>query len=368
MRQHDWKNRQAQAPLEPAPVLLEAVSAGPAQWLVGHGAWAAAAELLSALPQPIGLAGEAGLLKQFRKPLSEAWLETGIDLVLLPRPDGVECCLAQAEALAKDAQAKGCATLIGFGGGKALDLAKWAAQMHPMRLVTAPTSAATCAAASAVVVVHSAEGAFESVLDLPAPAELCIVDLDAFIEAPAKLLAAGLADTLAKWLEWKALPTAIPGFGAGAGWILAERAALACEALGAEALKSPGSSAWKTCIEACLLWSAQASCLGLAPAAAAHSLANALTKQPGGRTLNHGEQVALGLLWQEALLSQTAPVWGFERVRKALYAWNLGVTLPADLDLNVLAQDAIAADESVHGLSLELDAVAAKEAFTSLTR
>ena len=79
MRQHEWKKRQAPAQDEPALVALMALSPGPAQWLAGPGAWAAAAPLLLALPQPVGLAGEAGLLKRFRRSLTQAWLEAGID-------------------------------------------------------------------------------------------------------------------------------------------------------------------------------------------------------------------------------------------------------------------------------------------------
>jgi glycerol dehydrogenase-like iron-containing ADH family enzyme len=335
--------------------------------MAGPGAWAEAAKLLAALPQPIGLAGEADLLRRFRKPLSEAWLEAGLDIVLLPLPDGVECCKEQALTLAYAAEAKACVTLIGFGGGKALDLAKWASQIRPMILVTAPTSAATCAAASAVVVAHRPDGSFEGVLDLPRAAALCIVDFDALKEAPGPLLAAGMADTLAKWLEWGALEASPQGFGSGAAWILAERGALACEALGAEALKDPGGAAWATCVEACLLWSAQASCLGSAPAAAAHSLANALTGQPAGRTLSHGAQVGLGLLWQEALLAQQGKsVWASARLAAVLEAWGCPVQLPPGLDLEALIEAALAPGESVHSLGGDLSSVSAKQALQAL--
>jgi glycerol dehydrogenase-like iron-containing ADH family enzyme len=367
MRQHEWKHRQAQAPQEPAPVLLAALSPGPAQWLAGPGAWAAAAPLLRALPQPLGLAGESGLLRLFRKALTEAWLENGVELVLLNLPDGVECCRKTAEALLREVRAKHCGALLGLGGGKLLDTAKWVAQEGGLPLVTVPTSAATCAAASGVVAVHGQDGSFESVLDLDRPAQLCIVDLDVLAQAPPRLLAAGMADTLAKWLEWRALEDGPGSFGAAAGWALAEKAALVCEALGAEALRQPGSAAWATCVEACLLWSAQASCLGQAPAAAAHSLANALTRQAAGRNLLHGEQVGLGLLWQEALLSKSTPVWGFERVRRALYAWGLPTNLPGDLDRGFLVETALGPDESVHSLSLEADAASAASALEALT-
>lgn len=366
MKQHEWKNRQAQAPQGPAPVLL---SAGPFQWMAGPGAWGAAAPALAALPQPVGVAGEMGLMKSYRKAMTKAWLEAGVELQLLPLPDGVECHETQAQALAKEARAKGCASLLGLGGGKALDLAKWAADLNGLPLVTAPMSAATCACASSVVVVHGRDGAYERVLDLPRPAQLCIVDTDVLKEAPPALLAAGMADTLAKWLEWRALEAAPSGFGTAAAWALAEKAALTCEALGAEALREPGSAAWDACIEACLLSSAQASCLGQAPAAAAHSLANALTRQSAGRKLWHGAQVGLGLLWQEALLAQGGrELWGSARLRQALQSWDLPVTLPAGLDLEALVAAALDEDESVHSLDLELSPPQALAALQAMQR
>jgi hypothetical protein len=76
--------------------------------------------------------------------------------------------------------------------------------------------------------------------------------------------------------------------------------------------------------------------------------------------------VGLGLLWQEALLAKIEPVWGFERVRKALYAWGLPTCLPAGLDLDALAAAALGPDETVHGLTLELSTTSAREALNSL--
>jgi glycerol dehydrogenase-like iron-containing ADH family enzyme len=359
MKPHQYKHQRASAPKGPAHFFLAPFSPGPARWLAGDGAWEAAAAELAALPQPLGLAGEAGLLKQFRKPLTQAWLEAGVELALLPLPDGVQCCESALQALLKDAKTKGVAGFIGFGGGKALDLAKWAGQEAQLPVVTVPSSLATCAAASTVVVAHDEAGNFREVLDLDRAPVLCVADLAVLRQAPPRLLAAGMADTLAKWLEWRAVQDEPGGFGAAAGWALAEKAALACEAAGADALADPASPAWELCAEACLLWSAQASCLGQAPAAAAHSLANALTKQAAGRTLYHGEQVGLGLLWQAAL---GAPSWPLERIRACLKAWELPVTLPQGLDMDLLLGQALEAGESVHGLPFEADAGLALQA------
>jgi glycerol dehydrogenase-like iron-containing ADH family enzyme len=345
---------------------------GPGLWLAGEGAWEAAAAELAAWPQPIGLLGEAGLLKLFRKPLGAAFLESGLHVELLARPDGGDCDEAALAALLADAKVRNVRSLLAFGGGRMLDLGKLAARRGGWRLATLPSSVATCAAASAVAVLNR-DGAYGEVLDLGAPAELCAVETPVLRAAPARLLAAGLADTLAKWLEWRAVEGAPGSFGAGAGWALARLAAETVENLGAAALEACGQgrnaaagggrglAALDACMEACLLQSAAASCAGEAPAAAAHSLANALSRQAPGRNLLHGEAVGLGLLWQEALLkSVERENMEPERLKALLTTWGLPVALPPGLDLDRLCQDATAGEESVHLLGLGLDRGAAR--------
>jgi glycerol dehydrogenase len=201
-------------------------------------------------------------------------------------------------------------------------------------------------------VLNDGQGAYREVLDLLSPPRLCIVDARALAEAPPRLLAAGLADTLAKWLEWRAVEEAPSGFGAAAGWALAQAAFELCWREGAEALALPGP-ARERCVEACLLWSGLASNAGQAPAAAAHSLANALSQQGPGKALLHGEAVGLGLLWQEALLGQAGrPALKVSELRQTLASWGLPVSLPAGLDLEALLGAAWEPDESLQLLDL----------------
>jgi glycerol dehydrogenase len=218
-----------------------------------------------------------------------------------------------------------------------------------------------------VAVLNDDAGGFGSVEDLPEPPRLCVVETAVLRSAPPRLLAAGLADTLAKWMEWRAVEAEPSGFGSGAAWALARRAADVCEASGAEALAAPGSAAFDGVLEACLLWSAAASCLGSAPAAAAHSLANALGRQAPGKALLHGEAVGLGLLWQEALLGRegraTLPAGALAAL---LRSWNLPTALPRGLDLERLGADALAPDESVHLLGLDATSASARAALLAL--
>ncbi|MGH7442158.1 MAG: hypothetical protein ACREKE_05725, partial [bacterium] len=232
---------------------------------------------------------------------------------------------------------------------------KLAAAALKLPLATLPTSAATCACATAVAVRNDGAGGYLDVDDLAQPPDLCLAELPVLRSAPARLLAAGLADTYAKWLEWDALGVGDgPGFGSLAGLALARRAAEVCETLGSEALQRPASSAFMDVLEACLIASSAASCAGRAPAAAAHSLANALSLQAPGRALLHGEAVGLGLLWQESLLARAGRATiGVEVLQRRLKAWGLPLNLPAGLDARRLAADAWAEDESSRLLGLD---------------
>lgn len=321
-------------------------------WLAGTGAWERAGELLKTWPQPLGLVGEAGLLKRFRRPLCSAWLEQALALELLDRPDGSDCDSAALEALLAEARRRGVKALVGFGGGRMLDLAKLAGARLGLQVATVPSSPATCACATAVA-VRNEDGAFAAVEDVPPPV-LCVVETAVLAEAPKRLLAAGMADALAKWLEWQAVDPSPQGFGAGAGWALAREAAAILRSLGTEALAKPGGAAFEVCLEACLLWPALASNIGRAPAAAAHSLANALSRQAAGRSLLHGEAVGLGLLWQERLLNgRGAGTMEAGSLAELLGSWGLPTTLPAGLDERRLLADAGRPGETLHLLDLD---------------
>jgi glycerol dehydrogenase len=236
-----------------------------------------------------------------------------------------------------------------------MDLGKLAARSLRVPLACAPTSVATCACATAVA-VRNVDGAYGGIVDLEGPADLCLVDYGALRSAPTRLMAAGLADTLAKWLEWRALAQGPEAFGASAGWVLAKNAADCCVALGAAALAAPEGAEFEAVVEACLLGAAAASCLGSAPAAAAHSLANAVGRQAAGRGLLHGEAVALGLLWQESLLARSGSATiGVDAMRDLFRSWGLPTRLPEGLDVGLLESDVFAVDESVHLLGSKVE-------------
>ncbi|GGG68461.1 iron-containing alcohol dehydrogenase family protein [Paenibacillus radicis (ex Gao et al. 2016)] len=110
------------------------------------------------------------------------------------------CTQAKINTLAE--KAKGTASfIIGIGGGSALDTAKAAAEQAGIPVVTIPTIAATCAGWSALTVLYDEEGRSSGYLPLKQSPQFVLADSEILAAAPARFLAAGLADTIVKWYE-----------------------------------------------------------------------------------------------------------------------------------------------------------------------
>ena len=114
---------------------------------------------------------------------------------------GVECSLAEVARLTAIGRSEKADFIVGTGGGKAIDTARAVAGRLDLPLVTIPTSAATCSAASTVSVIYE-NGIRTDTINGKA-AELVLVDSAIVAAAPSRLIAAGMGDTLAKWYEGK---------------------------------------------------------------------------------------------------------------------------------------------------------------------
>lgn len=95
--------------------------------------------------------------------------------------------------------------VIGVGGGKVMDLVKAVAALQGCAVFTVPTSAATCAAYAALSIVYNRDGCQDHTRYHSDEINGVFVDTKILAKAPARLLAAGMADAMAKSCEYSSM-------------------------------------------------------------------------------------------------------------------------------------------------------------------
>jgi glycerol dehydrogenase len=269
-----------------------------------------------------GLLGEAG---NYLKPFGRRPMVLGDELVFsILRPTledrlktaglspsfilfGEECSMSEIARLVGIVQKEGLDFIVGTGGGKAIDTSRIVAEQIKLPLVTLPTSAATCSAASAVAVVYE-RGIRQATVSGKA-ADLVLVDSTILSRAPIRLLASGMGDALAKWYEGK------PCYDRMEEPDSATQGALSLSAQTRESILSLGlkakgdveakknSYAVEKIVEANILLTAVIGGLGGAKfrVAVPHALLYGLTVLPQVHQNLHGEMVAFGIIVQLCL-------------------------------------------------------------------
>lgn len=235
--------------------------------------------------------------------------------------------------------------ILGLGGGKALDMAKWVAHSLGLPVVTIPTTAATCAAWAPLSNVYTASGTWIYGVTLPKAPELLVLDYDLILTAPPRTLVAGIGDALAKWYE-----ASVSSAQAEDPFVISavQQARTLRDLLllkGQLALQTPGSPAWTQVVDACIGLAGLVGGLGgdRCRTVAAHAVHNALTILPTTRQSLHGEKVAYGILVQ-LHLEEMAGNRLAEIARQQLVTFYRQVGLPltlADLHLGPLDRDAL---------------------------
>jgi len=227
----------------------------------------------------------------------------------------------------------GATIIVGVGGGKTLDTSKAIADELNAFITIVPTAASTDAPTSALSVVYSDEGVFENYRFYNRNPDLIIVDTKIIAEAPPRLLASGIADAMATWVEAQAVikvggKTLINGMTTIAGMTIAEKCEEVLFEYGELAYESNKAKVVTPPLEAVVEANTLLSGLGFESGglAAAHSIHNGFTALDGDiHSLTHGEKVAFGTLVQLALEERS--LYEIERYIDFYISLDLPVTL-----------------------------------------
>ena len=246
-------------------------------------------------------------------------------------PDCAESSLA---ILKEKIQAHQADFIIGVGGGKALDTSKLLAHQCQLPIVTIPTSAATCAAWTALSNIYSEAGAFQYDVGLHRCPDLLLLDYSLIRTAPKRTLVAGIGDAIAKWYE----ASVSSGSSSATLTIAAVQQARVLRDIlfqkSAIALKNPQSDDWKEVVDASVLLAGVIGGLGGANCrtVAAHAVHNGLTHILAAHGALHGEKVAYGILVQLRLEEMVQGNQLSTTARQQLLEFYTTVGLPKTLE------------------------------------
>jgi len=332
---------------------LPALTLAPARVVRGAG-------ILTTLTDEIARLGRRPLLVGGQRSLAKVAPELAPCLAQLAGeqvvygPDCSETGLARLHAILASHRAD---LIIGIGGGKALDTAKLLAHQACLPVITIPTSAATCAAWTALSNVYSEAGAFLYDVALDRCPDLLILDYDVIQTAPQRTLIAGIGDALAKWYE-----ASVSSGHLEQSLVIAavQQARVLRDILfqkTPQALAEPGSSAWCDIVDAAVLLAGVIGGLGGAQCrtVAAHAVHNGLTHLAASHDTLHGEKVAYGILVQLRLEEMEAKTSLAATARHQLLQFYGQIGLPQSLDDLGLGQMSLANLRQVAAIACQDD-------------
>lgn len=277
---------------------LISLSIAPAQVIRGFNALEQMGDALARLgSRPLAVGGDRtlDLIKPRLKPLFKTHHLANARISY-----GNDCSEAALQSMQQAVVEHGADLIIGVGGGKALDAAKLLAHQCKLPIATIPTSAATCAAWTALSNVYSEQHAFLYDVGLAKCPDLLVLDYDLVATAPKRTLVAGIGDAIAKWYE-----ASVSSGQSDKTLLIAavQQARVLRDILfqkSAAALNEPGGKDWQEVVDASVLMAGVIGGIGGAQCrtVAAHAVHNGLTHLLSSHGALHGEKVAYGILVQ----------------------------------------------------------------------
>ncbi|MGI6108347.1 MAG: glycerol dehydrogenase [Eubacteriaceae bacterium] len=308
----------------------------------------------------------AGGLKRNKEILDESFKNADVSVIY--ETFNGECCKSEIDRIGDICKSKSIEVLIGVGGGKIFDTIKAVGYYENLPVIIVPTIASTDAPCSALSVIYTDDGIFDSYLFLKKNPDVVLVDTEIAAKAPTRLLVSGMGDALATYFEARACEAANASSCAGG---TTTRAAQALAELCYDTLIEEGYLAKLACesnvvtrsleniVEANTLLSG----IGFESGglAGAHAIHNGLTVLPETHSMYHGEKVAFGTLVQ--LILENAPEEELAEVLDFCISVGLPVTLE-DLGITevtpekirAVAEAAAAEDDSIHNMPFPVTA------------
>ena len=277
-----------------------------------------------------------------------------------------ECCREEITRLGVAGSAFGMDIVVGVGGGKTIDVAKAVAHAGRLPLAVVPTIAATDAPCSALSVIYTPEGVFESFLVLPKNPDLVLVDTAVIAKAPVRLFVSGMGDALSTWLEADtSYRTGSPGMQGTVSTLAAQGLARLCyETIlenGYEAKLAVERGVATEAVERVVEANTLLSGIGFESGglAAAHSFQDGVTVLEETHRFYHGEKVSFGVIFQLVLENRPKAlvdeVLNFcLKVGLPVTLEEIGVTEVTEEKIRKVAEATAGPDETIHSEPFEV--------------
>lgn len=154
----------------------------------------------SAVPRKMLIFTSKGLYERFREGIDNLVKQNAEISVFFVEDSSYDIAVNAAKRISiEDIE-----IIIGFGGGKVLDTAKYASYVSKKKYVSVPTILSNDGLASPIAVLKTGEGKAKS-LGCKSPDGI-IIDIDMIRNAPRTLLTAGIGDTVSNYtslFDWK---------------------------------------------------------------------------------------------------------------------------------------------------------------------
>lgn len=272
-----------------------------------------------------------------------------------------ESCRENIDMVKEKAAASGCDIIIGFGGGKCIDTAKFASNELDLPRVVIPTAASTDTPTAALSVLYTKDGVHVRSEKMKHPTDLVLIDSEIIVNAPARLFVAGIGDALATYFEALAneATEGMNFIGKGyrrcrAGMAIAKECYDILLADGESALMAVKNHIITEAVENVIEANSLLSGLGFenTGCAGAHGIHSGFSEIESAHMYLHGEKVAFGIICQ--LVLENAPKALIDEVVRFMMAVDLPVCLadlniaPTEENLHIIADHTLNHNPLIH--------------------